>query len=91
MSGVVTTDYLDKKLDKFTVKIFKYMDKRFDEINEHIDGIEQNFDRLQKTPDAFVKRLDNIETYDAARDTQLARHERWIEQVAKKTGVKLEH
>lgn len=41
--------------------------------------------------DAFIKRIDDYETEATARDSQLARLEKWVEQIAKETGVKLEY
>lgn len=69
----------------------KNVDERFDALERRVTNIEQNIDRLTNTLDAFVKRLDDIETDNTARDARLARLERWIEQVAKKSGVKLEY
>ncbi len=67
------------------------VDERFDRLEKRVDKLEQNLDRLTNTLDAFLKRLDDIETDNTARDAQLARLERWIEQIASKTGVKLEY
>ncbi len=67
------------------------VDERFNRIEERMDRVEKNLDRLTNTIDGFVKRLDDIEADNTARDAQLARLERWIEQVAKKAGVKLEY
>ena len=95
MSNTVTTDYLDDKLEKsfsdFSSKLFGYLDKRFDEVSSRIDQLDEKYDKLMVTLDAFLKRLDDIEADNHARDAQIARLERWIETIAKKTGVKLEY
>lgn len=67
------------------------VDERFDVLEKRVDKLEVQFDRLNNTLDHFLKRLDDIEADNVARDAQLARLERWIEQVAQKTGVKLEY
>lgn len=67
------------------------VDERFDQLEKRVNKLETQFDRLNNTLDAFLKRLDDIEADNHARDAQLARLERWIEQVATKTGVKLEY
>lgn len=82
---------VNKRFDEFGFKLFKYLDKRFDEVNKRIDALDKKYDKLLTTLDAFLKRLDNIEIDNAARDAQLARLERWIEQVAKKSGIRLEY
>jgi predicted nuclease with TOPRIM domain len=67
------------------------VDERFNRLEARADKLEEDFGRLQNTLDAFLKRLDDIEKDNAARDIQLARFERWIQQIADKTGVKLDY
>lgn len=67
------------------------VDERFDALEKRVTKVEESLDRLTSTLDAFVKRLDDMETENTARDAQLARLERWIEQVASKQGIKLEY
>lgn len=76
--------------DEFT-KLFQHMNKRFDAIEKQLDNTatKNQFDYLIKTLDGFLKRLDNIEANNAARDIQYARHDRWLHQIAQKAGVKL--
>ena len=69
----------------------QHVDNRFNELEKRVDKLEAQFERLNDTLHAFLKRLDDIEADNTARDAQLARLERWIEQVAAKTGVKLEY
>ncbi len=72
-------------------KLTKHFDVRFDKLEKDIAEINEKYEHLISTLDTFLKRLDDIEANNAARDAQLARLERWIEQVAAKTGVKLEY
>ena len=67
------------------------VDERFNRLEARVDRLEKQFERLQDTLDHFLKRLDDIKADNAARDAQIARLERWIEAVAKQTGVKLEY
>lgn len=73
------------------MKLFKHMNKRFDAIEQQLNNTttKDQFDHLIKTLDGFLKRLDNIEANNAARDIQYARHDRWLHQIAQKAGVKL--
>lgn len=80
-------DNLSDVMGQFAERI----DERFDRLEEHFDRLERHFERLQNTLDHFLKRLDDTEKDNAARDAQIARLERWIETVAKQTGVKLEY
>ena len=91
MADYITQKDLDESLDKLIIKMFNHFDKRFDKIDADIAKIDEKYDHLITTLDAFLKRLDDIEIDNTARDAQLARLERWIEQVASKAGVKLEY
>lgn len=68
---------------------FDQQDARFDRIEERLDKLEASHNRLLNTIDGFIKRIDDYETEMAARDHKIDRLERWIEQIASKTGVKL--
>ena len=91
MAAQLTTEILDERLNDFGLKLFKYLDKRFDKTDKQFDDQKAAHNRLINTLDAFLKRLDDIEIDNTARDAQLARIERWIDQIARKTGVKLEY
>lgn len=74
------------------IQVFaSHVDDRFNKLEARVDKLEESFTRLQNTLDAFLKRLDDIEQDNVARDLQLRRLERWVEQIAEKTGVKLEY
>ncbi len=88
---VATSKVLQESLDKFAIKIIKHIDQQITGLRNDIAKIDANYEHLIGTLDTFLKRLDNIEADNAARDAQLARLERWIEQIAVKTGVKLEY
>lgn len=90
-------DAVDARFEQVDER-FESIDARFDGVDTHLDKIDdiiasldKKYDHLITTLDAFLKRLDDIEADNIARDAQLARLERWIEQVAAKSGVKLEY
>lgn len=76
--------------DQFT-KLFKHMEKRFDIIEAKLDtkASQLSVDNFTNTMDTFIKRIDHLESEMAARDHKIDRLERWIEEIAKQTGVKL--
>ena len=76
--------------DQFT-KLFKYMTERFDEIDKKLDtkASQDSLDKLISTLDGFVKRLDDSETEQSARDAQFDRLLEWAREVSKKTGIPL--
>ena len=102
MADYATKDNIQEIVDKAVNKAVddlsqviqsfaQQVNERFDRLEKRVDKLEQSFERLQSTLDTFLKRLDDIEKDNAARDAELARMRRWIEQLAQKTGVKLEY
>lgn len=81
---------VDERFNKVEEDIAR-LDTRLDRLETDVAGLNQKYDHLITTLDSFLKRLDDMEANNTARDAQLARLERWIEQVAAKTGVKLEY
>ena len=59
------------------------------QVDERFNKLEASLDKLINTLDGLIKRLDDLETDNVARDAQLARLDRWVHQIANKTGVKL--
>jgi septal ring factor EnvC (AmiA/AmiB activator) len=76
--------------DQFT-KLFKYIEDFRAEVNTKLDqkASQDSMERLLNTLDGFLKRLDDIETEQSARDLQFERLLDWAREVSKKTGVPL--
>lgn len=81
----VEADISEMKID------ISEMRSDIDEVKTDISRLDEKYDRLLNTMDSFIKRIEDSETKNAARDAQIARLERWIEQIAQKTGIKLEY
>ena len=77
--------------DDQITKLFKYVKQRFGDIENKIDqkASQDSMDRLINTLDGFLKRLDDIETEQSARDMQFERLLEWAREVSKKTGIPL--
>ena len=60
------------------------------ELREDINVLNEKFDRQLILLDKLIKRVDMMRIEYAAVSTQLSRHEEWIKQLARKSGVKLE-
>jgi hypothetical protein len=76
--------------DQFT-KLFKYIEAFRTEVNEKLDqkASQGSMERLLDTLDGFVKRLDDADTEQSARDLQFERLLEWAREVSKKTGIPL--
>lgn len=105
MADYATTQEVQKIVDKAVedlsdviAQFATTVDARFNKVESDIAGLKADvaelhvkYDRLLNTMDAFIKRIDDNEAENAARDSQLARLEKWVEQIAKETGVKLQY
>lgn len=83
---------LDKKFEDVMGVLHTFMaqvDQRFNKVETDISDIRISLDRLTNTLDGFLKRLDDIETEQTARDAQFARLVEWAKQVSIKTGIPL--
>lgn len=74
--------------NQFT-KLFKYIEAFRTEVNTKLDqkASQGTMERLLDTLDGFLKRLDDIETEQSARDLQFERLLEWAHEVSKKTGI----
>jgi hypothetical protein len=76
--------------DQFT-KLFKYIEEFRAEVNTKLDekASQNSMERLLNTLDGFLKRLDDIESDQSARDLQFERLLEWARLVSQKTGIPL--
>ena len=78
-------------LDELAIQIVRLLDPHFKSLENRMDAFDAKLDHLTSTLDAFLKRLDDIEKDNLARDHEIERIKRWVEQIAQKTGIKLEY
>lgn len=76
-------------LSEIIATLSQSMHSELADVKKEIADIRVSLDRLTNTIDGFVKRLDDMETDNTARDAQLARLDRWIHQIAEQTGIEL--
>jgi len=94
-------EYLNKKFNGVDKK-FDGVDKRFDKLfdvfatKENIEEIVKNlstkedFNNLLNAVDAYAKKADTYFQEMVMLSHKIDRHEKWIQQLAEKLGVKLE-
>lgn len=58
---------------------------------EDLEELKQMFSNLQSSVDAYAKRADTYFQEMVALSHKVNRHEKWIQQIAEKLGVKLEY
>lgn len=61
------------------------------DLKEDVDGLREMVQSLVVSVDKLVKAVSDLKTEYAAITNQINRHEKWIEQIADKLGLKLEY
>ena len=86
---------IDKKFEKVDEQLNKIAtisiknEHDISELKNDIKYIKDSHEKLMNTIDGFIARIDRYETEQLARDHEVARIKRWVQQIADKTGVKL--
>jgi len=81
-------DGVDKNFVSIDGRLTK-IEAKLTEHDEELRKLNKKYDHLVSTIDAFIARIDTYETELAARDHKIDRLERWIQQIAAKTDIKL--
>jgi len=72
-------------------ELIVYLDEKFTHINERLDLVDKKFNDLQTTVDAYAKRADTYFQEMVMLSHKVDRHEKWLQQVAEKLGIKLDY
>lgn len=72
-------------------ELVKYLDEKFTHIDKRFDEIKRDFVDLQTSVDAYAKRADTYFQEMVALSHKVDRHEKWIQKIAEKLGIKLEY
>jgi hypothetical protein len=93
----VTKSMLDariKETEAWVTARFDVVDFRLNSLDAKMDAgfadLNRKFDYVIGVLDGYLKRMEDNDTNNAARDTQLDRHDRWHRQVAGTLHLKLE-
>lgn len=76
--------------DQFT-KLFKYMEKRFDAVDKRFDKVDADIRDTKSAVAELAGQLKDYHTELVMLAHKVDRLEKWINQIAQKTGVKLEY
>lgn len=70
-------------------ELITYLDKEFRQIHSRMDDLGQKFDSLQNSVDSYAKRADAYFQEMVVLGHKVDRHEKWLQQIADKVGIKL--
>lgn len=72
-------------------ELIEYLDKKFGQIDQRFNEMKKDFGNLQGSVDAYAKRADTYFQEMVALSHKVDRHEKWIQEIAAKIGIKLEY
>ena len=78
-------------MEKDLSELIEYLDKKFSNIDEKFDEQRKDFVALQTGVDAYAHKADAFFQEMVMLSHQYNRHEKWIQMLAEKLGVKLEY
>lgn len=72
-------------------ELVKYLDGKFTRIDQRFDEAKKDFVDLQSSVDAYAQKADAYFQEMVALSHKVDRHEKWLQQIAEKLGIKLEY
>ena len=84
------TQYLDKKFDSVDAKFIDSQEEIKD-LRQDVNDLRESIQALTISVDRLVGAMSNLKTEYAAITNQINRHEKWLNLVAEKLGIKLEY
>lgn len=84
-------------MDKDFGELIEYLDGKFINIDEKLDNLQENkadksdINNLMTAVDAYAKKADTYFPEMVMLSHKIDRHEKWLQQVADKIGIKLEY
>lgn len=91
MSNQMTKNDLTESLDELAIKLIKHSDTMKSELLDRMDKQDKKIDGLYGLVDTYAKDVEIYQQEMLASNHQTDRLKRWVEQIAKQTGVKLEY
>ncbi|MBU0476654.1 hypothetical protein KKB68_01420 [Patescibacteria group bacterium] len=82
---MLTDEDIKKLIDVFATK------EDIRDLKENVVGLRESVQALTISVDKLVKAVENLGQEYAAVVAKIDRHEKWIQQIAEKAGVRLEY
>lgn len=77
--------------DRDFTELISYLDEKFTKVDGRFAIMEKRFDELQTAVDAYANRADTYFQEMVMLAHKVDKHEKWLQQIADKLGIKLEH
>ncbi len=70
-------------------ELISFLDGKFNELSDKFETLRQDFNILQTSVDAYAKKADTYFQEMVMLSHKVDRHEKWLQLLAEKVGVKL--
>lgn len=77
-------------MDKDFSELIQYLDNKFTGIDKRFDDMKESFINLRSSVDVYAKKADAYFQEMVMLSHKIERHEKWIQQIADKLGIKLD-
>lgn len=78
-------------MDKDLSELVQYLDDKFVGIDKRFDEMKQDFVDLQTSLDTYAKKADTYFQEMVMLSHKVDRHEKWLQLMAEKLGIKLDY
>ena len=78
-------------MDNDYSELIGYLDGKFGDMDTQFADLKKDFSNLLTSVDCYAKKADGYFQEMVMLSHQVDRHEKWIQQIAEKLGVKLEY
>jgi len=72
-------------------ELITYLDDKFGSVDKRFESIDKKFDELLTSVDAYAQKADTYFQEMVMLAHKVDRHEKWLQQLAGKLGIKLEY
>ena len=72
-------------------ELIQYLDDKFVDVKKDISELKVDFSNLTNAVDAYAKKADTYFQEMVALAHKVDRHEKWLQEIAQKIGIKLKY
>lgn len=72
-------------------ELIVYLDEKFKKVETDFEDLKGGFNQLQTSVDAYAYKADKFFEELVMLSSQVKRHEKWLQQIADKLGIKLDY
>lgn len=72
-------------------ELIQYLDEKFVDVKKDINELKVNFNNLTNSVDAYAHKADAYFQEMVALAHKVDRHEKWLQEIAEKLGIKLKY